>query len=433
MNTIVARLTPAVPAAIATLAISGPLALSCVERFVRLSGAGLAVGSLRFGVWEVAAAELEPVRSPTAERRGTLEQVVLTRPETDTVEVHCHGGAAVCQALLSDLVSAGCVLVAAEQWPSRLSCPLAQAAEVDLLNATTDRAAAVLLDQFSGALRKAIENVARCSASDEPGNISIASAGLEQLRRWADFGLHLSQPWRIVLAGPPNVGKSSLLNALAGTRQAIVHHQPGTTRDWIEWSSAIDGWPVVFTDTAGVRAASEPIERAGVERSLNRLIEADLALLVVDAQQGWTDEHARLLELAPARRMIVCNKADLMGAEAPDLVVRALNSSRAEQQTFGGIVATSATDGTGIDHLQDAMARILVPETPDAGTAEAAASFDCAASSGAAPAVSPPSGRRSAGRVRRSRRGPRSTIPEVRRRFRAWPRSRRRRGPPGRP
>ncbi|MCC7336954.1 MAG: 50S ribosome-binding GTPase [Pirellulaceae bacterium] len=396
MNTIVARLTPAVPAAIATLAISGPLALSCVERFVRLSGAELAVGSLRFGVWEVASVGQGPVRNPTAERRATLsiaepaaerratfntageptterratlEQVVLTRPKADTVEVHCHGGAAVCQALLSDLVSAGCVMVAAEQWPSRLSCPLARAAEEDLLNATTDRAAAVLLDQFSGALHQAIENVARRSASDEPGNISLASAGLEQLLQWADFGLHLSQPWRIVLAGPPNVGKSSLLNALAGTRQAIVHHQPGTTRDWIEWSSAIDGWPVVFTDTAGVRAASEPIERAGVERSLNRLIEADLALLVVDAQQGWTDEHARLLELAPARRMIVCNKADLMGAEAPDLVVRALNSSRAEQQTFGGIVATSATDGTGIDHLQDAMARILVPETPDAGTA----------------------------------------------------------------
>ncbi|MCA9180902.1 MAG: 50S ribosome-binding GTPase, partial [Planctomycetales bacterium] len=288
MNTIVARLTPAVPAAIATLAISGPLALSCVERFVRLSGAGLAVGSLRFGVWEVAAvgqghvknptaerrATLNIAGEPTAERRATLEQVVLTRPEADTVEVHCHGGAAVCQALLSDLVSAGCVLIAAEQWPSRLSCPLARAAEEDLLNATTDRAAAVLLDQFSGALRKAVENVARRSASDELDDSASASAGLEQLLRWADFGLHLSQPWRIVLAGPPNVGKSSLLNALAGTRQAIVHHQPGTTRDWIEWSSAIDGWPVVFTDTAGIRAASEPIEQAGVERSLKRLIEA---------------------------------------------------------------------------------------------------------------------------------------------------------------
>lgn len=357
------------PAAIATLAISGPQALACIERFVRLSGAGLAVGSLRYGVWEIAAVSTGDVGNPTAERRGTLEQVVLTRPEADTVEVHCHGGAAVCQALLSDLVSAGCVLVPTEQWPSRLSCPLARAAEKDLLVATTDRAAVVLLDQLNGALRRAIENVARRSASDELSDRAHASAGLEQLLRWAEFGMHLSQPWKIVLAGPPNVGKSSLLNALAGTRQAIVHHEPGTTRDWIEWSSAVDGWPVVFTDTAGVRASSEPIERAGVERSLKQLTEADLAILVVDALQGWTDEHARLLELAPARRLIVCNKIDLADAASPDLWLPDEKWSLAERKTCSGVVATSAIDGTGIDRLLDDVARILVPETPEEGAA----------------------------------------------------------------
>ncbi len=376
VKTIVARLTPTMPAAIATLAVSGPQALSYVERFVRLSGAGLTVGSMRYGLWEVGltrlaaenpTAELGATlnQNPTAERGATLEQVVLTRPAEDTVEVHCHGGAAVCQALLSDLVGAGCVAVPSEQWPSQLNCPLARAAQQDLLQATTDRAAAVLLQQLNGALRKAIESVAQRSASDAPA----ASASLEELLRWADFGLHLSQPWKIVLAGPPNVGKSSLLNALAGTRQAIVHHEPGTTRDWIEWSSAIDGWPVMFTDTAGVRSASEPVERAGVERSLQRLREADLALLVVDAQSGWTHEHSRLLELAPPRCLIVVNKVDLAGTEVSDLPMLDGNGFLADHEKSLGVVATSAIDGTGIANLLNEMARVLVPATPDEGAA----------------------------------------------------------------
>lgn len=388
MNTIVARLTPAMPAAIATLAISGPQALQCVERFVRLSGAGLTVGTLRYGLWEVGgtgraadtAASLM-TELPTAERRATLnaeelmaerratlEQVVLTRPEADTVEVHCHGGAAVCQALLNDLVSAGCELVPAEQVPSRQSCPLARAAEEDLLVATTDRAAAVLLEQSNGALRQAIEDVARQCLSEEIADWVRASDGLERLLQWPSFGLHLSQPWKIVLVGPPNVGKSSLLNALAGTRQAIVHHEPGTTRDWIEWSSAVDGWPVVFTDTAGIRASSESIEQAGVERSLQQLIEADLALLVIDAQLGWTDEHTRLIEVGPKSRLIVRNKVDLaenqsLGFGFPE------REWCSERRIIDDMVDTCAIDGSGIPRLFERMARILVPDIPAEGTA----------------------------------------------------------------
>ncbi len=369
VNTIVARLTPALPAAIATLGISGPQAISCVTRFVRLPGNRLDVGSLRYGVWEIAAVARENVRNSIVERRPHGEQVVLTRPDSDTVEVHCHGGAAVCQALLDDLVDAGCVVVTAERWPSRLGCRLARAAEEDLLNTTTDRAAAVLLDQLNGALRRALEHLARHLESDGPGCLASASLCLERLLRWADFGLHLSQPWRIVLVGPPNVGKSSLLNALAGTRQAIVHHEPGTTRDWIEWSSAIDGWPVAFTDTAGVRAADESIEQAGIERSLQRLAEADLVLLIVDSQQGWTDEHARLLELSPVRRLVVWNKVDLDGCVTPRLPLPTRNLHSTDMQISTEVIATSAIEGTGVASLLDAMARMLVPETPEEGAA----------------------------------------------------------------
>lgn len=360
------------PAAIATLGVAGPNALSAIGNFVRLPSTGLEVGGVRFATWRIPLGQ--SATRPIDQPHVAGEHVVLTRPAEDRVEVHCHGGVAVCQRLLSDLVQAGCVAVASEHWPSRLDCPLARAAEQDLQLATTDRAAAVLLDQMNGALRRGI-----LAAQSQIANRD--SAGLRELLRWADFGVHLSQPWKVVLAGPPNVGKSSLLNALAGTRQAIVHHEPGTTRDWIQWPSAVDGWPVLFTDTAGVRQSAEVIERVGVERGLGQLRDADLAVLVVDAQQGWAEAHARLLSLTPRRRLIVYNKVDLESSAAP--VIHSLVSGLpvagrgAGERTMDGeqieagtpLLRTCAVDGTGIDDLLSAISNILVPEAPAAGAA----------------------------------------------------------------
>lgn len=372
MKTIVTRLTPATPAAIATLGVAGPGALAAVERFVRLPTTGFAVGGVRFATWRIPLEEQVSQRSAQPQIAG--EHVVLTRPAENRVEVHCHGGAAVCHRLFSDLVQAGCVAVATDQWPSQLSCPLARAAEEDLLLATTDQAAAVLLDQMNGALRDGILAAQRQLLNRE-------SAGLRELLRWADFGLHLSQPWKVVLAGPPNVGKSSLLNALAGTRQAIVHHEPGTTRDWLQWPTAVDGWPVVFTDTAGVRQSPEAIERMGVELGLSQLRDADLAVLVIDAQLGWTPAHTQMLPLSPQRRLIVYNKMDLKQPTSPTLQPPRSESPRADRAVGAQAVGeepteagpaplwTSAVDGTGIDTLLRAISRMLVPETPIPGAA----------------------------------------------------------------
>lgn len=359
-------------AAIATLGIAGPNALSAIANFVRLPSEGLQVGGVRFATWRILLAQSGTGAIDQPHVAG--EHVVLTRPAEDMVEVHCHGGVAVCQRLLSDLVRAGCVAVGNQNWPSRFSCPLARAAEQDLQLATTDRAAAVLLDQMNGALRAAI-----MAAQGQIANRD--SASLREILRWADFGLHLSQPWKVVLAGPPNVGKSSLLNALAGTRQAIVHHEAGTTRDWIQWPSAVDGWPVLFTDTAGVRQSTEAIERVGVERGLGQLREADLAVLVVDAQQGWTEAHTRLLSLSPARRLVVYNKIDLhrsatlirpsLEGGLPTDVGATGGRGVDEMLTEAGAtpLRTCAVDGSGIDLMLTAISKILVPETPVAGAA----------------------------------------------------------------
>lgn len=357
-ETYASRLTAAVPAAIATIAIRGPAALSLIQQRVRMSSPRLEIGHIYYGTWQL------PLQLPAAglgDQPIAAEQVVICRTAAESVEVHCHGGAAVCRALLDDLASAGCTVIAARDWPSNLSCPLACDAEHDLLMATTDRGAAVLLDQLQGALRQAVDQLCEAiSRADCQSGLAL----VERLLDVAPLGLHLAHPWQIVLAGPPNVGKSSLMNALVGTEQAIVHHEPGTTRDWIEAAGAIAGWPVLFTDTAGVRAADDAIEQAGVEHSRSRLERADLAIFVVDARQGWTTAHDELLNIAPAKRLVAWNKADLVPQQQ-------LESLAAAHGPPGGlrVVQTSTLAGPGISGLLEAIAQELGSNHLPPGTA----------------------------------------------------------------
>ena len=103
------------------------------------------------------------------------------------------------------------------------------------------------------------------------------------LARYAPLGRRLTAPWRVVVAGPPNVGKSSLVNALAGYQRSIVAPTPGTTRDVVTTRLAIDGWPVELADTAGVREATDALETQGVRLAREATAAADLCLWVLDA------------------------------------------------------------------------------------------------------------------------------------------------------
>ena len=116
---------------------------------------------------------------------------------------------------------------------------------------------------------------------------------LEQLKgllRFGDLGLHLTTPWRVVLTGPPNVGKSSLINALVGRERAIGSAQPGTTRDVVTAVTAVGGWPIELADTAGVRQVVDPLEREGVNRAKRSREHADLVVMVADATQNAPPE-----------------------------------------------------------------------------------------------------------------------------------------------
>jgi tRNA modification GTPase len=176
------------------------------------------------------------------------------------------------------------------------------------------------------------------------------------LLRWSSLGSHLVRPWQVVLAGAPNVGKSSLINALLGYQRAIVHEQPGTTRDVVAAVSALEGWPVELSDTAGQRASGEPLEAAGIRLAEDRSAAADLVVLVFDASKPDPEQQRSLSDRWP-RSLRVFNKCDLL---PPGSLIAGQESS--------GLYA-SALLGAGIEELGREIARRLVPAAPPPGQA----------------------------------------------------------------
>jgi len=142
----------------------------------------------------------------------------------------------------------------------------------------------------------------------------------------------------VTLAGRPNVGKSSLLNALLGEERAIVTPIPGTTRDLIQGEMNLGGIRVVLTDTAGVRETEEPVEKIGVERSRKALAEADATLLILDGSEPLRTEDRELMESLPENAAIVINKTDLPQAlQIPETKRTVLRCSAKQPESLGPI------------------------------------------------------------------------------------------------
>jgi tRNA modification GTPase len=330
-NTVAACLTPPGTGAIATVGIRGPSAWEIARGLYRpLSPAGKGLP------------EAPQPRSVWLGRFGAeaADEVVLTVKEDGPsvwVEVHCHGGTEVVRMMLESLVRRGARVCGVGEFFTSPSCgdPLQHLAAARLLRAPTARTAAILLDQSYGAFRRALGG----------GAESIA-----RLARLAPVGRHLVEPWKVVLAGVPNVGKSSLLNALAGYHRSIVAPAPGTTRDVVTTTVALDGWPVELADTAGLRQHTGALEGQGIERARGAAASADLCVWVLDAsaEPVWPD-------LPPGRVLLVVNKIDL--APAWDL-------GRA-----AGAAHVSARTGAGLPELCGAVVRRLVPDAPAPGEA----------------------------------------------------------------
>jgi tRNA modification GTPase len=290
-DTVIACLTPAGAGAIATLAVRGPKAWSITRSLFRTQLPEMPITG-KFYLGRLG-----------ADADACDEIVVAVKPEG--IELHCHGGLEIVHFLQELFVTRGAISCHWQDLPHDLS-PLQALARNQLAHVPTVKTAAILLDQYHGAFERALAEIqASCQAHDQ----EAAARGVARLHRTRTLGRHLVRPARVVIAGAPNVGKSSLVNALAGFTRSVVSPIPGTTRDVVTTRIALDGWPVELIDTAGLHAGGEAIEREGMARARAVFDDVDLRLWTVDTS---------MLPVWPTAEMdwqgIIVNKVDLPAA-----------------------------------------------------------------------------------------------------------------------
>ncbi len=306
-STSAALLTANGRGAVAVIRVLGAIELvqSAFERYFKAAnGKPLneqSLQAIRFGHWG----------------SDVTEEIVICRTSSESVEINCHGGAAAVDRILKDLSSSG---IPTTNWfaqQAAMTSRLDAECTAAITRATTRKTALLLLQQRE--LWRAAAD--RFATADR--NTHEFQTEVQQILNRAEFGRHLTVPWRVAICGRPNVGKSTLINALLGYDRAIVFDQPGTTRDVVTGETAIAGWPIVFADTAGLRETSDRLEQAGIERARTTLLNADARLIVFDQSQPLTTEDLALLEEASAlpRTLCVGNKCDLEPhASWPDAV-----------------------------------------------------------------------------------------------------------------
>ncbi len=342
-DTVITCLTPAGTGAIATLGLHGPQAWELTRA---LFAPGLGQGGKRRSLPD----SVEPGQTWLGRLGAEMtDQVVLalkTLTPVPLLEIHCHGGREMLLFLSELYEKQGVRRCSREEWLQRTQGSPVQAAALQALSqALTVRTAAILLEQYHGALECALRQLAHHL---EANDMNAATAQLAELRRHARLGQHLTQPWRVVLAGPPNVGKSSLINALAGYQRSVVAATPGTTRDVVTTLLALEGWPVELADTAGQHGTVEALEAAGVERARTAVTAADLSLWVVEASAPpvWPTS-------SPSNLRLVINKIDQPPVWNLDAVPHAWR--------------VAARTGAGVAELGQALANALVTDPPSPG------------------------------------------------------------------
>jgi tRNA modification GTPase len=375
-DTIAAISTPIGEGGIGIVRISGEKALSILAKIFQPRQ------NMKDGDWESHRLYYGNIVSAAAGQ--IIDEVlvsVMRAPRTytreDVVEINCHGGIVPVRRIFREVTAQGARIAEPGEFTKRAflngRIDLAQAeAVIDVIRAKTDRSLQVALQQLDGELSAVVGTVQNEMLSllsqieatidypesevSAPSQAAIrekaisAKASLERLLASSEGGKILREGLKIAIVGKPNVGKSSLLNALLREQRAIVTAVPGTTRDLIEENLSIQGIPLRLVDTAGIRTAADEVERIGIGRSDGAIQTADLILFVLDNTTGITDEDREIARrIGPKECLILLNKIDILRRQISYHEVRTILPGRTVMQI-------SALTGEGVSDLEAKIA-----------------------------------------------------------------------------
>ena len=377
-DTIAAIATPVGEGAVAIVRVSGPDAERiAAEVFVRAEGKNGRLASHRLYHGKI--------QDPGSKKIfDEILLAVMRKPRSytgeDVVELYCHGGTFVVRRVLELVLSRGVRHAEPGEFTKRAflngRIDLAQAeAVLDIIRARTEKGVELAVHQASGELSTWVhelredlleilvqveaaidfpeEEIELLQQSELIGKIESLRSKIGEIITTYDWGRLLRDGARVCICGKPNVGKSSLLNALLGEQRVIVTPIPGTTRDVIEEAVDLDGLPVVLWDTAGIRMTQDQVEKLGVEFSLAHLEKADAAIVVLDGSSELTaDDLSCLKRTTSKKRLIVLNKNDLPLAVDIAVLDKAVSGTE--------LIHLSATRGTGLDGLKRSLRKLLL-------------------------------------------------------------------------
>ncbi len=369
-GTIVAIATAVVPqqGSVGIVRLSGDEAISIAHQIFHTPGKQ---------VWESHRILYGYVRHPQS--RVTIDEallLIMAAPRSytreDVVEIHSHGGIILVQQILQLCIEQGAKLAEAGEFTLRAflngRIDLTQAESIsDLVGSLSPTAAQTAIAGLQGKLRQPIgqlraqaldllaeiearidfeEDLPPLNQYEVKGKLVALTAEIGQIVATADRGELLRSGLKVAILGQPNVGKSSLLNAWSKSDRAIVTPLPGTTRDVVESQLVVGGIPVQVLDTAGIRDTNDVVEQIGVARSRAAARSADLILLTIDAQIGWTDAESEIYAQISDRSIIlVVNKIDLVESIPPLNLPPGISI----------VVETAAAIDLGIDRLESAI------------------------------------------------------------------------------
>ncbi len=331
-DTIVANATPLVPSAVGIIRISGEKAFDIGKKLFPL---------------KKEPQERKVYFGNIVDRKGNVIDegliVFFKAPRSftgeDVVEIYPHGSVPVIRKIISEAIALGARMAQPGEFTKRAffngKIDLTQAEAIaDLIEAKTEKASQAAVNLLEGKLSKQVkqlrnslleivslieaelnfpEDVEEIDFDMVKQTLKNVISQIEKLMATYKKGELIREGIKLAIVGRPNVGKSSLFNALVGYERAIVSEYQGTTRDFIEESFSIQGIPVKLLDTAGIRETQDKIEKIGIEKALEKIQEADIVLFVFDASEGITEEDLKIYQLVKDKNpIIVGNKSDLI-------------------------------------------------------------------------------------------------------------------------